>query len=273
MAQPIGMTITHHDIEAAVESFPAMTVVGSQMTWARVVLADVLADLDRVLYVDGDTLTVQSALPLWEESLDGAVVAAVTDVHDHAHHPYLHSLGIGDPAEYFNAGVVLIDLGEWRRCGLTEALVDFVEARGPHLRWHDQDALNVVCAGRRKHLHPRWNAMNSLWRPNGLAAEMFGADTVAEAIADPAILHFEGPSVNKPWHYLSRHPWRASYRAARHDTPWSDVELEDRTIGTRAIGRLPGSMQKQSYAWLRRARAGVRKARALPDRGRRAGAS
>jgi hypothetical protein len=58
------------------------------------------------------------------------------------------------------------------------------------------------------------------------AAEVFGADAVAEARENPAIRHFEGPSVNKPWHVLCDRSMRDLYLEHRRGTPWPKVELE-----------------------------------------------
>ena len=50
-----------------------------------------------------------------------------------------------------------------------------------------------------------------------------------QARSDPAIRHFEGPSINKPWHYLCDHEMRELYRSLRQRTPWPRVRLEGRT--------------------------------------------
>ena len=62
------------------------------------------------------------------------------------------------------------------------------------------------------------------------AAEVLGADAVAEARRDPAIRHFEGPDFNKPWHLLCEHPMREVYFAHRRQTPWPRVIPEGITI-------------------------------------------
>jgi hypothetical protein len=83
---------------------------------------------------------------------------------------------------------------------------------------------------------------------------VFGAEALHEATASPAILHFEGPSLNKPWHYLCQHPWRHQYRRTLARTPWPDVALHDRTPATAVISRLPVSMRLAAYRRLVRLR-------------------
>ncbi len=231
--------------EDAVAMLPSKgAALGGRMSWMRVALPDALPDVERVIYLDADTLVRHSLLPLWN-SLDGAPIAAVANVTEPAMYPHLESLGLADPRDYFNAGVLVIDLGGWRDEGVTDGLMRFATSRP--LPWYDQDALNVVFAGRWQRLHPRWNAMNSLWGWAHHAKRIFAEDALAAARADPAVLHFEGPAFVKPWHYLSRHPFRFEYQAALGRTAWADRPLEERTLATRLISRLPEAHRVPAY--------------------------
>jgi lipopolysaccharide biosynthesis glycosyltransferase len=217
------------------------------------VLPDLFPAIERVIYLDCDMLALQSLQPLWASDLDGAFVGAVSNVTHPDLRAHLNSLNITEPREYFNAGVLLLDLARWRSGGVTNELRHQASQRPPSL-WFDQDLLNRVFAGRWKHLHPRWNAMNSLWTWATWAQEIFGEQVLSEAKTNPAILHFEGPGICKPWHYLSDHPWRDPYRAMLAMTPWSQEPLEDRTLATMLIARLPQSRQLRAYSELHRVR-------------------
>ena len=46
----------------------------------RLRIADLLPDLDRVIYLDADTMVLSSLRPLWEEDLGGKPIAAVRDI-------------------------------------------------------------------------------------------------------------------------------------------------------------------------------------------------
>jgi len=239
------VTVTDID-EQSLLTFPSKgAALGGRMSWVRTVLTDALPDVDRVVYLDADTLVRHSVLPLWT-ALDGAPIAAVTNTTEPAMYEYVQSLGLSDPAEYFNAGVLVMDLAQWREEGVIERITALSRERP--LRWYDQDALNVVFAGRWRRLHPRWNAMNSLWFWTEHARRIFTDDELDTARANPAIAHFEGPHVVKPWHYLSRHPFREEYRAALAKTAWTGRSLDERTLATRAIARLPDNRQLMAYA-------------------------
>lgn len=228
MVERGGAAISFWEIaDERVAGLPEMDFVTSAM-WYRIFLPELLPEVDRVLYLDVDTIVMDSLEPLWELDLAGSYVAAVTNVfymRSHAQRPV--ELGI-EPADYFNSGVVLMNLDLMRRDDSARALSEYAVAHAGELAWPDQDALNVVLGKRRVDLHPRWNCMNSVllfpW-----AADVLGAERVEQARARPAIRHFEGPTINKPWHYGCESPMRDVYFEHRHRTPWPRCRIEGRT--------------------------------------------
>jgi lipopolysaccharide biosynthesis glycosyltransferase len=203
--------------------------------WYRILLPELCSQLDRVLYLDVDTIVVDDLEPLWSTDLAGHYVAAVTNVFqaNHLHRPA--SLGLSGPEVYFNSGVILMNLDLMRRDRCSEALRAYATSGRTELEWPDQDALNVVLGERRVALHPRWNCMNSVLHFPA-SQDVFGAEALREARLHPGIRHFEGPSINKPWHYLCARDMRDLYWDQRRQTPWPDRRLEGRTIGNFARG-------------------------------------
>lgn len=180
----------------------------SKMTYARFLISQMLPpDLSRVLYLDCDLLVVGDLLPLCRAKLGDAVLGAVAD-------PFM------DPAikqnragyelvprvqNYFNAGVLLIDLERWREQRISGKAIQYLEDR-PDTPYSDQDALNVACDGRWKPLESRWNVQRYDRVIHGESVDANG----------PAIIHFT--TEEKPWiaKYLS--PSAAFYDAYRSRT-------------------------------------------------------
>ena len=230
-----GRLVAHRDLDAAVAGLPVMDRIPTVM-WYRVLLPDLLADLDRVLYLDADTLVVSDLGPLWSVALDDAYLGAVSNVFEPGMAPHAAAIGISDTTQYFNSGVLLLNLDLMRRDDCSNAIVRC--ARQEALVWPDQDALNLVLGRRCVLLHPRWNCMNTLFLGRD-GADVFGAERVAEAVREPGVIHFEGPGMAKPWHYLNRHPRRDDYFIHRRATPWPTVQLEGRTLKNRVLRPLP----------------------------------
>jgi lipopolysaccharide biosynthesis glycosyltransferase len=252
MVERNGGTISFLRIpDEDVAGLPGMAYISVPM-WYRVFLPELLPHMDRVLYLDVDTIAVDSLDELWRTDLTDYFVAAVTNVfmRQDARHPI--ALGLDSEIAYFNSGVLLMNLDEMRRHDCSRSLRELALTQGARLAWPDQDALNLVLGGRRRALRPRWNCMNSLlnfpW-----SADMFGADAVEEARNRPGIRHFEGPTINKPWHYLCERTERKLYLAHRLQTPWPELSLE---------GATPAAVLKR---WTRGARRRIGDARSRRD--------
>ena len=246
MVESLGSTVATHAIDdPRMAALPATGRISAVM-WYRILLPELLPDAPRALYLDCDIVATADLAPLMAVDLEGSAVGAVHNV------PYggaddAARVGLPPGRRYFNSGVLLLDLERWRHTDVTDRLVAFARTEGERLVFPDQDALNVVLADDRAVLHPRWNCQNSLFfSPE--AADVFGADVVQAACADPAIVHFEGPALAKPWHYLSPHPHRAAYLRHRAATPWPHGAIEGRTLTNRLLRKLPHRMMLRALA-------------------------
>jgi lipopolysaccharide biosynthesis glycosyltransferase len=238
MVTALGVVIRFHPIaDQAVEGLPEMGRI-SRVMWYRVFLPELLPELDRILYLDCDTIVMDDLRPLWETDLDGCLLGAVRNVFERGAAGRAGSLGLAGPEQYFNSGVLLLNLDAWRKEDCSRRLLDYARTNARSLVWPDQDALNVMMERRWYSLHPRWNSQNSLFY-FAHAREVFGDQPVREATRQPGILHFEGGELAKPWHYLCKHPFRQEYYRHLAATPWPVSPQEGRTLGNILLKRLP----------------------------------
>jgi lipopolysaccharide biosynthesis glycosyltransferase len=162
----------------------------STATYARLLISSKLPDrVHRVLYLDADILVLDELARIRELDLEGAVLGAVLDERLSAHIKMGNTSLAGLPSvrDYFNAGVLLIDLARWRAERISEKALEYL-AQCPHSPYSDQDALNVACDGLWKKLDPRWNYYQiDLEKP---LSDLSAAQR-------PGIVHFQGWS--KPW--------------------------------------------------------------------------
>ena len=198
-------------------------------TWYRVFLPELLPGRDRLLYLDSDLIVVDHLRDLYETTdLGDHLLGAVTNVFQHNDANRPAELGLPSSDLYFNAGVLLMNLAAMREEGCSRQLITYARENAELISFRDQDALNVVLGERRLALHPRWNCMNSFYVFD-YAAQTFADGHLDEAKQNPGIRHFEGPAINKPWHYLCEREMRELYAEHRAQTPWPRFRREGRT--------------------------------------------
>lgn len=260
MVEGQGAQICFHVIaDSEVDGLPRMERIPPIM-WYRVLLPDLLPDLDRTLYLDTDTLVLDSLEPLWGTDLEGFYLGAVHNVFEPEFTRRPHELGLDSADGYFNSGVLLMNLAEMRRDHCAPRILEYARENASRLLWPDQDALNVVLGRRRRALHPRWNCQNSLFYFS-YSREVFGAEAVAAACRNPGILHFEGAEMAKPWHYLCKHPYKPIYYKHLAQTPWSTIPVTGRSWKTRLLKPLPTNVAVSIIKKWRRMRGILRELR------------
>jgi lipopolysaccharide biosynthesis glycosyltransferase len=168
-------------------------VIPSVATFARLFTADYVPDADRAVYLDSDTISLSDVADLAESLAPDMLVAGVIDGQGDGRLENIERLrplvAPGAEGPYINAGVLVMNLAAWRAEGITERFRELV-ATTP-LRFADQDAINVVCAGRIQAIDPAWNTQTHL---------LGGTDR--SLLSNPAsaarIVHYT--SRPKPWH-------------------------------------------------------------------------
>lgn len=199
-------------------------------------------ETDRVLYLDVDLVVTESVAPLWHADLAGALMGAV-DIPGSDRGVTL--LGMRAEDGYFNSGVLLIDVAQWRATRAAEEALAYMQAN-PAVRGtpvFDQDALNACFHGRTKRLDYRWNVIRPFfYDPPTLPLE---PSTLARICREARIIHFNGAS--KPWSYFCDHPRRAEYQKYLRMTEWRDFVPADRTplnrIRKHVSAMLPGQVK------------------------------
>jgi lipopolysaccharide biosynthesis glycosyltransferase len=178
-------------------------------------------DVDRVLYLDGDVVVVGGIAELWNSDLEGNLLATV-DIPGSDRGVTRLSMHIEDG--YFNAGVLLIDLDQWRKTGAMRRVLDYVN-ENPDRVLYDQDALNACFFDRRLRLDYKWNAT---WPFFGGSMKLpIPPAEIKKVRREARIIHFNG--LSKPWSYLCDHPRRSEYGKYLKMTEWRDFVPVDRT--------------------------------------------
>jgi lipopolysaccharide biosynthesis glycosyltransferase len=75
---------------------------------------------------------------------------------------------------------------------------------GRHYFGQDQEALNVVLAGRIGELDPRWNQQSELFLKEYEVILPFTRELIKDLSENPWITHYSNK--RKPWHFGHEHP-------------------------------------------------------------------
>ncbi len=216
--------------------------------WYRILLPELRPELNRILYLDCDVVVTDDLQPLWGTDLGDKLFAACINPLYRPMFKPVRDMGIEDYRDYLNSGVLLLDLRRMREERVSERLREYAITH-PDNACPEQDALSVLMKGRWHSLHPRWNAQTALY-DNDLPAAMspFTSEQAREAVARPAIVHFNGPF--KPWQYFCRHPLRGLYFEHLRGTPWPEQPLSHSGMFFRLIKPLSIDAQYRAILYL-----------------------
>ena len=165
----------------------------------RLLLPELLPELDRILYLDCDIIVRQDLAKLWETTeLADNYLAGVYEAAIEGQAERFRALGC-DPAKYFNSGFLLMNLAQMRAEKVSEKLLE--ACRVPYLEFPDQDALNQVCLGRVVPLSPLYNSIRTFFIPKYRPdfERQYGSG-LWEKVQKEATIHYTG---GKPWNLFT----------------------------------------------------------------------
>lgn len=152
--------------------------------------------LERILYLDPDILVINPLRPLWETGLNGDLFAAAAHTGKTELANNVNRLRLGTDCDYYNSGVLLMDLKRCREEISPGEVFDFVREHRRELVMPDQDVLNAMYGGRILPLDDAiWNydARNY----NNYLLRSGGEEDMHWVAEHTAVMHFCGKA--KPW--------------------------------------------------------------------------
>lgn len=202
----------------------------SEIIMARLLMGRILPPtINRVLYLDGDTLVCASIDGIWNTDLQGNILGAVVEPTIDPRRKTALGLKPSDP--YINSGVLLVDLASWRENNIESLILDYCEKNSAILFASDQDAINVVLKDRIRYLPPSCNFCNTFYlypyraiRKMTRRQDYYSEDEFERIIAQPVIIHFLGE--DRPWREGSTHRFRDEFEYYLELTPYANMEKE-----------------------------------------------
>jgi lipopolysaccharide biosynthesis glycosyltransferase len=177
-------------------------VVGGKWTTAvyyRLLFPLMIAtNIDRLIYLDSDMIVIKSLRELYTIELDHFPLGAVYD-----NYVKMQPLiGIDTEGEYFNSGMLMIDLAKWREQKISEQAMNYLSQYPERIQFVDQCALNAVLKNNWKKLDNRFNLIYS-YLPESTSME-----SLTLFIRDKIVIHY---TLQRPWNMLCRSRLRYLY--------------------------------------------------------------
>lgn len=160
----------------------------SKTTYFRLLIPELYPQYDKILYLDSDIVILSDIANLYNIDIGNNLIGATSDgavKSVKAFQEYVEKVvGVIDSKNYFNAGVLLMNLKELREFKFQEKFLYLLETV-KYAVAQDQDYLNRLCKGRVKIIDESWDKM-----PIG------GKLAKREELN---LIHYN--LVSKPWHF------------------------------------------------------------------------
>ncbi len=205
----------------------------SRESYYRFALCDIMEKYEKAIYLDSDVIINKDIADLIKLDLSEYALAAVQDADTAGlYNGYRPSrkkfarkrLKFDDPYDYFQAGVLVFNIKEFRKLADLEKLIELAKREWDLL---DQDILNYVAHGHVKYLDMAWNVMNDwegIRRKDiiGMAPE-FLRKQYEQARKEPFIVHYAGPQ--KPWNDPETDMAEYYYKAEKRSPLHEDIQI------------------------------------------------
>lgn len=246
--------IDANDSLAVVKKLGANSWFGESFSaYSRLFLQEYVRDkgVERLLYLDCDTIINKNINELWNCNLEGKTIGMVCD---YVGAGIRDVIGLKRTDKYYNSGVLLIDMNLWKANKCQERILwhmQHVNAKYPFI---DQDIINVVMRDEIKTLPWNWNVFPyyytysfknlqkqyDLNEVNQYSVEEYGGCD-NDGKPNALILHYTATFYGKPWYANNCDPngeiWHRYYKISEwHDSykltkkKWNSIERFSRII-------------------------------------------
>lgn len=209
--------------------------------FARLLCGEIFCnrDIDKIIYLDCDTLVMSSLDDLWATDLKGNLVAAVNESMGVLHK---RAIGLNDGLPYVNSGVLLIDVNNWKKYSIDKKILDYISKHGK-LEYPDEAALNNVLQNRILLLKPKYNATSLTFYFTVENLKKYRKSRINnsktewnEAVNSPVVVHFTSTFLDeRPWEEGCKHKYVNVWREKKNNSPWSQIPYKSISVNCKKM--------------------------------------
>lgn len=182
----------------------------SEETYYRALIPELLPRVNKVAYIDCDLVVVRDIAELYDVDISQYSIGAVKNFCNQLMVDYIESEIEIPYRDYFNAGVLLLNLNEFRKRKIADKFFTMAQGEKKY-NLMDQDMLNILCNKSVLYLDSRWNVswQHVFKRENEFALLEHYKEEYEKIVKDPYIVHYT--TEKKAWDYkkapLAKYFW------------------------------------------------------------------
>lgn len=191
----------------AVTNFPANLSHVTLAAYYRLFIPLLIEEnIETLLYIDTDVVVLADLYDLYTTNLGSFPLGAVPDNAV----PTRSELGIPGIGNYFNSGVLLISVPEWKKQRVMERAIEALSAQPELMRFVDQDALNAVLVN-------NWLKLDMKYNVTLADVPFIPNKQLPNYLRNKVIIHFT--TTDKPWKKICTNRFKFVYHNALQKLP------------------------------------------------------
>jgi lipopolysaccharide biosynthesis glycosyltransferase len=184
-----------------------------------------LEDIDKILYLDSDTIINGSLRDLWNTDISNYLIAGVKTFTIGAK----SKLGLNDRDNYINDRIEFINLKEFRKENIENKFIKTIDSFNGNHPVLSEGIINLVCKGKILPINPKFNLMSGFfdYKKHVLyeIKDYYSEKTIEDAINAPVIIHYLSALYDRPWFKDCSHPLKDRYLFYKSISYWKGAPL------------------------------------------------
>lgn len=222
----------------------------TKYAWYRILIPNLLPKhIEKVLYLDCDTLVLDDLYYLFNFGMDGIAVGGVLDPQTSSNDTFSRCKYDFEKG-YICSGVLMMNLNYWRGSSLSEKIIEYAIENEDNIEFPDQDCINILCQDIKALFPLKYGFMdvfveNEFFCKNELKVQLI------EALATPAIVHYAGCV---PWIRESRPSIFSAEWDSVNSTLEKPVKLKFQAKGIHFVNRILWNLTHPRYSRMKYSR-------------------
>ena len=206
------------------------TLRWSDSAYSRLFLKELFgkeSEIEKILYMDCDTIIVDSLEDLWNTDISDYLGAACLECMSNMHK---RIIGAKPKDNYINTGMLLLNVKKWILEDVQNLAAEFIRKYKGKTEYVDQGVINGTVSNRFLLVNPRYNLTAlahdftyeemQIYRKPSFG---YSKDEWEGAIQNPAVVHFTTSFLSlRPWYEGSKHPYAEEWKKVHDNTPWKN---------------------------------------------------